>query len=364
MFRSYLGVAAILSLAAVIGCDSGSTNTGGSGGSAGSGGSGGSAGTGGMGGEGGTEIAATVTLGCTNNVDTSAISMLDWNLTIDPGAPVAAGEEFTAEVGGVAFFAESFLDAALAVIAGLQRVVLEDLAGTVQVRSGATGDAVVLRAVEVPTTCGIPDGDGNAVSCDTANDIPDGLGANSDCAPTGAFNPCAAFVDLPTSDDCTDGGTCSMLGKNEPDGAAAPGNQCEINNFCITGPLPLPMESQSATYMADADATEILYGWDDTNTEATVREVGFCSVGAGDCNPANGDDDCDEGTCDSAGEVYDLPASTLSSPTEPNGVRIAAGLGVLLRCTGAVDSATVTDPEVSDLSSPSPDEALLSLPLN
>jgi len=372
MFRSYLSLGALICLAAAIGCKS--SDNGGDGGNGGNGGDGGNGP--GNGGE------VTVTLGCTNSVSED-ISILEWILSVEPEGAVEPGEEFTAEVGGVAFFGESFLDGALDIITDLKRVALLELAGTVQVRSGGTGDAVVLGPGDIPFTCALPGGDGEAVSCDPANDIDPGqpLLGNTECIPSGAINPCLQYFDLPISDDCSDGGVCDMLGKNEGEDAGSPGDQCARSGFCITDPLPLPLGSETGTYTAANDASEMIFGWDDENTGAEVKEVGKCSLSGASCDPANGDADCmedtgagggggaagggggngDGGTCDSLGEVWDLPAA--ENGFGPNGLQIFAGFSVVLRCTGGIDSADSTSYRVQDQSSPSPDTALLSLQL-
>ena len=80
----------------------------------------------------------------------------------------------------------------------------------------------------------------------------------------------------------------------------------------------------------------MLIGWDDENTGASV---------AGD------------GT-------YDLPAAMLTGPVTPNGIRVLAGaLQVTLACTMAVDSGGPDGVGVADKASPTPDSALLSLPI-
>ena len=108
MIRSFFSVVVLLGLATAVGCSS-SDGNGGSGGAGGGGGAGGSGGIGGGGGSGGSDTAVTklIALGCRNNVTTD-VSILDWDLSIDPGGPVGPSEEFTAEVGGVLFFAEGY----------------------------------------------------------------------------------------------------------------------------------------------------------------------------------------------------------------------------------------------------------------
>ena len=100
-------------------------------------------------------------------------------------------------------------------------------------------------------------------------------------------------VDVPVSEDCAPGGLCDTLGK-----AGAPDSQCGVNGFCVTGPLPLPLNTDTGSYTTDGSG-DVLFGWDDENTGATV----------------NGD-----GT-------YALPAAVFGNPPEPNGLRVSAGLG-------------------------------------
>jgi len=269
-------------------------------------------------------VTKTISLGCTNSITTN-ISILDWELTIDPGAPVSASQDFTADIDGVAFFDEGFLDAGLAAVPGLKRVALVDVAATVMPRSGATGDPVVLGAEPIPFACTFDDpvGSGNFPSCDPANDTMNG--GNSDCVPPNfATNKCLQFVDLPTTDVESE---CQALGEPKI-------TQFADNGYCITGALPLPLDATSATFTADASG-DMLFGWDDQNTGATVKTDG----------------------------TYDLPAAVFTDPTTPNGLRVIALLQVALQCTMAVDSNGPDGVGVADQASPTPDSALLSIPI-
>jgi len=294
--RSYLGLSLGLSfcLMFVVAC-SDDNGTGGTGGTPGAGGAGGAGATGGGGGSGGadTAVTKTISLGCTNSVSAD-VSILDWDLSIDPGGPVGPSEEFTAEVDGVAFFSEGFLDAALAIVPGLNRAALVDIAATVIPRSGATGDAVVLKAEPIdPFTCSIDP----LETCDPANDTGDG--GNTDCTPVFKANPCLAFLPLPTTDVEAE---CDALGEPKI-------TQFADNGYCITGPLALPLEAQEATYTAAASG-DMLFGWDDINTGATLKDDG----------------------------AYSLPPAIFIDPPEPNGLRVVAILQVALQCTMGVDS--------------------------
>lgn len=347
MIGSYLRVAALVCLAAAVGCSDdgnpggsggtagtggGAGGDGGSGGAAGEGGGGGSGGAAGQGGEGGsggggTPIEKSITLGCSNNV-TDDISILAWDLSVTPDGDVVADGAFDAELTGVAFFDETFLDAAQGAIpGGITEAALVSIAATVHVQSGATGDDVLLvDGLDVPYTCAIPPNP----ECDPANDTASVPGArgNTDCVPTGLFNPCNRNVSIPTSDDCEVGGVCDGLGKT------GEGSQCETNGFCVTGPLPLPMNTASGSYTADATGS-VLFGWDDENTGATVNPDG----------------------------TYALPPAVFANSPEPNGLRVSAGLGIALQCTMAVDSGGDDGVDVPDQASPTPDSALLEIPI-
>lgn len=128
---------------------------------------------------------------------------------------------------------------------------------------------------------------------------PTGTGGNTDCIPTGGFNLCLRFLALPTTDVEAE---CEALGEPKI-------TQFADNGFCITGPLPLPLEAQEVTYAA-APSGNMLFGWDDVNTGATVKDDGS----------------------------YALPPAIFPDPVEPNGLRVSAILSVALQCTMAVDS--------------------------
>ena len=152
-------------------------------------------------------------LGCTNNV-TSDVSILPFTLNVNPD-PILANTSTSAVFGGIAEFAEPFLDAAQgAVPGGVTEADLVALSATVQIRTGGTLDApVTLTNPPLPTTCLI-----GGTACDPINDGPSVPGSqpNTDCVPTGTFNPCQALVSVPTSTDCAVGGVCDSLGKLAP----------------------------------------------------------------------------------------------------------------------------------------------------
>jgi hypothetical protein len=266
---------------------------------------------------------AVLTMGCTNNI-TADISILPFTLNVDPG-PVVGDAIVPVTLGGIAEFSEVFLDAAQgAVPGGVTQADLVNLAATALIRTGGALPAnTTLTNAPIPKTCLIPPSN----SCDPANDgasVP-GSRPNTDCIPTGSFNPCQANVTLPTSNDCAVGGVCDMLGKG-------PGNaQCDVNGFCVTGGLPLDLLDQNANFQASASGI-VNFGWDDQNTGAL---------------PLNGD-----GT-------YNLPAAIFTAAPTPNEIKVnASGLSVALRCTMAVDSGGPDGVGVPDAASPTPSSLL------
>ena len=306
---------------------------GGAGGASGMGGAGG--GGGGMGGGGGvggaggaTVVTKTISLGYTNNAPVifGDVMIVDWELSVAPDGAVAGGTTFDATLDGTAFFPEAILDGLQAiVIGGVKRLAVTELAATVLVRSGASGDPVTLEQAEVSHSCVV---DGTA--CDPTKTQPDG--SNEDCIPVFASNECLGFLEVPTSEACAPGAACETFGKE---------SQCEANGFCVTGPIAIKLEAGTGTYTADASG-EIRFGWDDENTGATVSSDG----------------------------TYTLPPAIFSEPAAPNGFRALVAetpgspLVLALQCTMAVDSG---DPPhgvgVPDEASPTPDELLLTIPI-
>jgi hypothetical protein len=325
MVRSYLTVFALLCLAAAVGCGDDGGGTGGTGGTAGTGGTGG---TGGMAGV-PDPVTKTVSLGCSNSVTTD-ISILDWELTVAPSDPIVGGGSFDADLSGVAFFSEDFLDVSQSVIVGgVRSAGLTDLAATVTVRSGATGDPVLLGPTDIPYTCALPDTNGDPVSCDPANAVGDFPNdENTDCQPQGIFNRCRRFVNVPVSEDCASGGECEQL---DPSGCTGDecvkAGQCATNGFCVTGPLPLDLAMGTGSYTADASGV-VRFGWDDS---ASVKSDG----------------------------TYDLPMPLFLDPTPPNGLRVNPPLAVAVQCTMAVDSNGPDGVGVPDQASPTPDDLLI-----
>jgi hypothetical protein len=262
-----------------------------------------------------------LSLGCTNNV-TSDISILPFQLDVNPD-PILANTSTSAVFGGIAEFAEPFLDAAQgAVPGGVTTADLVSLTATVQIRSGGTLDApVTLTNPPLPTTCALGGG-----ACDPANDGPSVPGSqpNTDCVPTGTFNPCQALVSVPTSTDCAPGGVCDSLGKLA--------SQCAINGFCAISGLPLPLQDVTGSFTPGASGI-VNFGWADQGTGATVLPNG----------------------------AYSLPAAVFTGPPQLNEIKVnASGLSVVLVCTMAVDAGGPygPTPPVPDQASPTPTNLL------
>jgi len=270
-------------------------------------------------------------LGCRNSIN-AVVSIVDWELRVSPD-PIESGQPFTATLGGTALFTESFLDAGNdAVPGGVKEIDLVELKATVRVRSGATGEDVVLRPEPIPSTCFVR-GD----PCDPDNnDLPSvpGLRGNTDCEPVSDANPCGRYVLLPTSTDCEPGGVCAARNKTGPN------SQCEKNSFCITGDLQFRLQEDRGQYTADAEG-HVLFGWDDQSTDATLREGGP-----------------DDGT-------WILPPAVYDQPTGPNGFRVTVrGLPVAFECTMGVDSqGPLGVDSLAPLSSRTPDSELISFPI-
>jgi hypothetical protein len=261
-------------------------------------------------------------MGCTNNV-TADISILPFILDVDPGPIVAGGGAVPTNFAGTAVFSEVFLDAAQgAVPGGVTQADLVNLVATVQIRTGGTlGSTIALTNAPLPTTCLIGGG-----ACNPANDgasVP-GSQPNTDCVPTGTFNPCQALVSIPTSTDCAPAGLCDSLGKLA--------SQCSVNGFCVTGGLPLTLASQAGTFTPAASGI-VNFGYADQGTGATVLPNG----------------------------AYSLPAAVFTAPQALNEIKVnASGLSVALVCTMAVDAGGPNGPvpPVPDQASPTPTSLL------
>ena len=272
---------------------------------------------------------------------------LEWELTVEPG-PILAGQRFGAGFSGRMVFTRTFLNGAEVVLGELLSLEFKRLAflraqATVHVRKGATGPDAILMPEPIPTTCTYDDNGktgplaGPAFpACSQTNDNPDG--SNDDCIGLAGTpfpeNRCLPFVTLETSDDCAPDGVCDGLGET------GPGSPCEVNGFCVTEEvsIPLALEGSDKAYTADTSGN-VLFGWHDQGIE--VREGG----------PNKG--------------TWILPPPRFLDPLGPNGIRMLLGgvpfafecaMGVLSRGPDGVDSADL-------LASPTPDYLLISFPI-
>lgn len=268
-----------------------------------------------------------LTLGCSNNLD-SDVWIVPFDLTVAPDT-IRSGQSFVADLGGAAEVPERLLDSVQRVIpGGATRINLVEVRATVHVRVGAAGSDVVLEGESLPYRCAVGD-----VVCDPANDLAGvpGRRGNADCVPVGSANPCGRFVDIPTSNDCGPGGVCAAL----DDGSGTKLDQCDINGFCVAGELPLPLRSVVANYTADASG-EVLFGWDDLGTGATIGADG----------------------------AWELPAAVFEEPIVSNGIRVSVeGLSVALECTMGVDSGGIYGVGPPGQSSPTPSPLLIGFPI-
>lgn len=273
-----------------------------------------------------------LSVACTNSVE-PVIAILDWQLTVSPSSPVKSGRPFDAAVDGVAVFDEGFLDAGMeSVPNGVREINVVDVKATVHVRSGATGEDLVLVPESIPYECLL-----QKTGCDPANDVlddpsrPPGLRGNTDCEPVAPINPCGRFLLAPTSSDCGPDGECTRLGKT---------SQCVLHDFCITGGLDIPLGEQSAQFTA-SNELQALFGWDDESTGATIQEGG----------PNDG--------------TWILPPAVYEEPTGPVGVRVVVeGFPVAIECTMGVSSqGELGVGSLKPLSSPTPDSELIAIPI-
>lgn len=263
--------------------------------------------------------------------------VLPYELTIDPG-PILADHSFTAEVGGTAVMSDYMLDLfqSPAFDDGTTQFELADFAATVQVRSGATGPDVELRVDVSALTpgltrfCQLPYGQ---VCAD-----------DSECLVPPCLPP-VTLVDIPTSADCAPGGICDALGK-----ANGPDSQCARNGFCATGPLLLPLLSQSVAYRADSSASEVLWGWADQDVPGLV----ICP------------DPSEPGCASNGGTVpdgaYALPEGVLVDPAGPIGTRTFVDNAFFFaeQCAMATQSEDGGGAPIPNVFEPTPDTDLLS----
>jgi cysteine-rich repeat protein len=180
-------------------------------------------------------ITEVVPVACSNSSNNS-IMQHDMRLIVDPVDRVEAGSSFGVEVSGEAVISEFWLDAVQnVVVGGAPEIVVDTLSYKVSPRSGATGPGVFLGL-------GQPYADG------TCSDSPTGPSCTteSDCG----GSTCKAVLQVPISNSFS---LCDSLNK---------GTQWASNGFCVTGDLRVPLETKTASFVADA-AGSVLFGWEE-----------------------------------------------------------------------------------------------------
>ena len=274
-----------------------------------------------------------ISFGCASPV-TGATSGggVAWELTVDP-RPIVSGQKFAVDLQAKAIFDEFAIGLAqIFVVGGFRDVNVVDLQATVHVRKGATGEDVVLRPEPIPYVCVV-----SGTSCDPENDLPGDphKRGNTDCEPEADTNPCGRFVEIPTSDDCAPGGFCESLGQT------GRGSQCDVNEFCVSGPFEMPLKGRPEAWEADASGN-VLFGFADEGTEAEILEDGSCNEG-----------------------TWAMPIPMFDDPVGPNGVRLILGnIPSAVECVMGEDSRGDFGIDSCDpLSSRTPDSRLIRFPI-
>lgn len=197
-----------------------------------------------------TTKTTTLELECTATEPVRQLGLLPFELTVAT-TPIVGGEApraFTAELSGVVQYPEALLDDLQFVRPGGSTTATIGLLNTVaSLRSGAPTDEIALALdtsqleVSQERYCNLP--------------VNQPCVVDTDCLGGDCQGPVDAFT-IPTSADCSPGGTCDTLGK------VGAGSQCEANGFCVTGPLPLPVGVETRTYVPDSEGA-VVFGWKD-----------------------------------------------------------------------------------------------------
>jgi len=278
----------------------------------------------------------TILMGCANPISEITSGGIGWELTVDPGA-IVSGQPFAADLKAVAIFdafAISVAQLAFPGSGGFKDAMLVELHATVHVREGAMGEDVLLTPEPIPYVCEV-----SRTPCNPDNDLPgtERVRANTDCQPQTPANPCGRFVEVPTSDDCDPGGFCESVGRTGPE------SQCELNGFCVSDSLRVPLEGKRQLYEADASGT-VLFGFEDreSTTGATLVDDGECNDG-----------------------TWTMPIPSFEDPLGPNGVRVILGVApVALECVMGEDSRGDFGIDSCDpLSSPTENSRLIRFPI-
>lgn len=219
-------------------------------------------------------VTATIPMTCGNDLGIFGVpGPSEFELTVEPLSPVAAGQPFDAQMSGYAGMPELTLDATggIADLVPLRAAVVGGSVPVV-VRSGASDPNVSLLPAPTPGsyTCAVDasgnfgPGAGPFPSCDPANDLTyledpaTGLFANSDCVGLGGMedptNPCAPFVELEIIDGTGDGcAACTAL-------SATKGTVCQTTGFCSTvaDPYAFPLTTETGAYVPDTGDAVLL----------------------------------------------------------------------------------------------------------
>jgi hypothetical protein len=276
-----------------------------------------------------------------------------WELTVDPIGPIRSGEKFAVEFEVNAVFPEFFVKLSQETVSGgVSRVQAIDLRATVHVRRGAEDPEPVeltFHPDEFPWTCRYTS-TGEEVSeeedfppCSVDNDNLDG--SNDDCTGLDGKpdprNRCGQFVPIPISEDCDPGGECASVVYDNPHLGWSAMEMCKKNGFCVTGPVEVPLEGTSDTYVAE-ESGQVLFGWDDVTTGAELDQSG---------GPNDG--------------TLNLQEADFDNDRAPNGMRVRArDLEIALECTMAVGGWAVFGVNSrDDRPAPAPDHMLISFPI-
>jgi cysteine-rich repeat protein len=187
-------------------------------------------------------ITKTVPMACADNAF-SELRTEFYELTVDPLGPIFANSSFEVQLGGQAVIPEFFLDAAqTAFVGGATEVEIGALHATASVRDGATGAEVLLSRAQ-------PFADGRCF-LDTSP-TPFSCTEDADCGPG---YTCYEVAQIPTIDGTADAcAACNAIN-------ATKAQQCTWNGFCVAGDLQLPLDPETAVFLADAYGS-VLFGW-------------------------------------------------------------------------------------------------------
>jgi len=161
--------------------------------------------------------------------------------------------------------------------------------------------------------------------------------SDSDCDVPICLSP-VNVVAIPTS---ADQATCTALDKE---------SQFNANGFCVTGPVEIPLASQTVAYTADTSGDAVRWGWADQGVPGLV----LCPDGVEPRCQSNG------GTVPDG--TYALPQALYADPTGPLGIRIAGPqftASIAEECAMATQSVDGGGAAIPNVVEPTPDADLL-----